>query len=132
MENEQYITFKIEGKIYGIKISEIIDIYERIKGIRIPNAEDFIESVINLRGDVVVLISLKKKLKIMKKVEENYIIICENNKEKYGLLIDEIEGIINVSKVKDQESEGEYIKGFVEKDGKEIIILNLKNIINKN
>uniref|UniRef100_A0A7C3N6T7 Chemotaxis protein CheW n=1 Tax=candidate division WOR-3 bacterium TaxID=2052148 RepID=A0A7C3N6T7_UNCW3 len=132
MANEQYITFKIEGKIYGINISDIIDIYEKMNGIRIPNAQDYIESVINLRGDVVVLISLKKKLKINKKVEENYIIICEKDKEKYGLLVDNIEGIINVTKVKEEESEGEYIKGFVEKDGKEIIILNLKNIINKN
>ncbi|HAF07601.1 MAG: chemotaxis protein CheW [bacterium] len=132
MANEQYITFKIEGKIYGINITEIIDIYEKMEGIRIPNAENYIESVINLRGDVVVLISLKKKLKIIKKVEENYIVICEKDKEKYGLLVDNIEGIINVSKVKEEESEDEYIKGFVEKDGKEIIILNLKNIINKN
>jgi len=87
MANEQYITFKIEGKIYGINISDIIDIYEKMNGIRIPNAQDYIESVINLRGDVVVLISLKKKLKINKKVEENYIIICERIKKNMDFLL---------------------------------------------
>ncbi|GEM_PF-2563993 len=131
-ENKQFITFKIEEKFYGIHISDIIDIYEKLPAVRIPNAENFLYGVINLRGEVVVLVSLKEKLRINKKVEENYIIICENNKEKYGFLVDSIEGIINVESVNMEEIEEGYIKGFIQKDGREIIIIDVKNILNKN
>lgn len=133
MNNEQIIVFFLENKRYGIEIKYVIDIYEKMKSVRIPNAEDYIDGIINLRGDVITLINLKKRIQIDRQKEETNVIICEFNKEKFGLNVDEIDGIIRVSKEdKKTETEGGYIKGFIEKKDKEIIILDLKKIITKN
>ena len=130
--NKQIIVFYLENKRYGVEIENVIDIYEKMESVRVPNAEEYIEGIINLRGSVITLINVKNRIKIDKTKEEENVIICEYEKEKCGLLVDEIDGILKLDiGDKTTETDSGFIKGFLEKENKEIIILDLKQIITK-
>jgi len=129
----QIVVFFLEGKRYGIEIGYVNDIYERMESIRVPNGEDYIEGIINLRGEVVTIINLKNRIKIDRKKEETSVIICSINRERFGLNVDDIDGIIRTEKNDEQtRTESGFIKGFIEKKDKQIIILDLNKIITKN
>ncbi len=131
MKKNQIIVFSLEAKMYGIEIINVIDVYEYMQSVYVPNGEEYIEGIINLRGDVVTIINLKNRLHIDKKRDEENVIICEYNKEKFGLSVDDVDGIENIDKTIEAETESGFVKGFVEKNNKEIMILDLKKIITK-
>mgnify|MGYP001492372061 CR=1 FL=1 len=133
MATRQIIVFFLENKRYGVEIENVNDIYEKMDSVRVPNTDEFIDGIINLRGDVVTLINLKRRLRIdITKKEEN-IIICEMNKDKFGLTVDGIDGIIRLEKSDNEtQTDSGFIKGFIEKNGKQIIIIDLKKILTKN
>jgi len=133
MAIRQIVVFFLEGKRYGLEIENINDIYEKMDAVRVPNSDEFIDGIINLRGDVVTLINLKKRLKIDRSRNEENIIICEMNKDKFGLTVDGIDGIIRLEKNESEtQTDSGFIKGFIEKNGKQIIIVDLKKILTKN
>ena len=133
MATRQIIVFFLENKRYGVEIENVNDIYEKMESVRVPNTDEFIDGIINLRGDVVTLINLKKRLKIDRANEEENIIICEMNKDKFGLTVDGIDGIIRLEKNENETpTDSGFIKGFIEKNGKQIIIIDLKKILTKN
>ena len=60
INTHQYVLFKLDNEYYGLNIHEVRTI-ERVSDItRVPNAQDYVEGVINLRGDVVPVINLRK------------------------------------------------------------------------
>lgn len=133
MAIRQIVVFFLEGKRYGLEIENINDIYEKMDAVRVPNSDEFIDGIINLRGDVVTLINLKKRLKIDRSRKEENIIICEMSKDKFGLTVDGIDGIIRLEKNESEtQTDSGFIKGFIEKNGKQIIIVDLKKILTKN
>ncbi len=131
MDLNQIIVFDLENKLYSIEISYVMDVYEHMESVRVPNSEDYIEGIINLRGNVITLINLKKRLKIDRNKKEKNVIICEFNREKFGLTVDEIIGIENIDKTVDTDYDSGFVKGFIERDNREIMIIDLGRIITK-
>lgn len=131
MDKNQIIVFGLESKLYGIEISSVVDVYEYMESVRVPNGEHYIEGIINLRGDVVTIINLKERIKIDRNRNEENVIICEFNKEKFGLTVDTVDGILDIDKPVSSDTEGGFVKGFIEKNNKEIMILDLRKIITK-
>ena len=58
----KYVIFKLNEEYYGIPISNVLSIEKVGETTRIPNAPNYINGVINLRGEVIPIISLKSKL----------------------------------------------------------------------
>lgn len=131
MKRNQIIVFGLENKMYGIEIGSVVDVYEYMDSVRVPNGEEYIEGIINLRGDVVTIINLKERIKIDRHRKEENVIICEYNKEKFGLTVDNVDGIMDIDKPVNSDTEGGFVKGFIEKNNKEIMILDLRKIITK-
>ena len=66
MDNK-YVTFKIDKEYYGINIESVTAIEKMENITRIPNSPKYIKGVINLRGNVITLISLRNKMNIQDK-----------------------------------------------------------------
>src|SRR6056297_2349604 len=62
VEKKQYLTFKVGKEIYGLRLNQAKEIIKPPKITTVPNTEDYILGVINLRGQVVPVINLKNKL----------------------------------------------------------------------
>ncbi len=58
----QLVTFKLGNEEFGVDILKVQEINRMMDITRIPNAPEFIEGVINLRGKIIPIVDLRKKL----------------------------------------------------------------------
>ena len=62
METKQYIVVQIGNEKYGIDIRYIDNIVRMQKITRVPKAQTYIKGVINLRGEIVPVMSIRRKM----------------------------------------------------------------------
>lgn len=89
----QIIIFKLRDKYYAIGTDKVEEITKTTNSTNVPNAPQWVEGLINLRGNVISLIDLGFLLKVEEPLCYNNIIICHYDEEKVGLLVEEIIGV---------------------------------------
>lgn len=137
----QYIVVKIGREQYGITINYIQNIVRMERITRVPKAPYYIKGVINLRGEIIPVMSIRLRFGLE---EEEYtnntrIIIVKISGQSIGLIVDEVKEVIEIPEsdiqtvTKDANDEkANYVKG-VGKIGKDLVtILNLEGFISVN
>lgn len=133
----QVVAFKLRKEEYGFNILNV----QEIKGLtditRVPFASDFIKGVINLRGSVLPVIYLKKRLGLQDTpyTDSTRIVIVKIDDIAVGMLVDAVSEVITLdaahidtSKTVDNET-ARFIMGIGKSDDRLIIMLNLTEII---
>ncbi|MDF2545862.1 chemotaxis protein CheW [Anaerosolibacter sp.] len=134
----QYVLFKLDNEFYGIDILQVETI-ERVMDItRVPHALHYVQGVINLRGEVVPVVNLRKRFSlpempfddesriIIVSVEEIVVgIIVDSSSEVLQLNSDEIEDAANIT----NNTGNEFIKGIGKHEDRIIILLDLKKVL---
>jgi len=133
------VTFAL-GEEYGVPISQVQEIV-RVGGITmVPNAPGYMEGVINLRGRVLPVLNLRKRLKLSaaKMSKSSRIVVTEIGNKVIGLLVD---AVTHVIKVPEQfvesapeevlEVETDYITGVGKLKDRLIILLDLEKLLRK-
>jgi purine-binding chemotaxis protein CheW len=94
----QILTFLSEEKLYAFKITDVTDIIEIPEMTVIPRTPDYIPGVINLRGKVVPIIDLRKKLGSpdWEYDSKSCIILVEKGVYQAGILVDRVNDVENV------------------------------------
>lgn len=128
----QVIVFSLNDKLFAIPTNKIIEITKSMDSIKVPNAPEFIEGLINLRGNVVTLLNLGKILSIDDNICYNNIIILNYEEDMLGLLVDEVEQVMEIDEQDIQvlkKEENQNIVGIVEINGKIVDILDIEKLI---
>ena len=133
----QVVAFKLRKEEYGFNILNV----QEIKGLtditRVPFASDFIKGVINLRGSVLPVIDLKKRLGLQETeyTENTRIVIVKVDEVSVGMIVDAVTEVITLdgahvdtSKAVDNES-SRFITGIGKLDDRLIIMLDLGTIV---
>lgn len=132
MPEKQYVVFVVDGGYYGLDILSIQEITRYEEPTRIPNMPSYMQGIINLRGNIIPVISLRKKFNQddSEITNESRIIVVNLLDKKAGFLVDAISG---VTKISDSEievlqditsgCERKYITGLAKKGGEIIILL---------
>ncbi len=139
--NEMYIVvFKIGNKTYGIDISHAREIIPLKEVYKVPNVENFILGVANLRGEIVPVISMKVLLGLEKeKDRELSFIVSEVGGDVVGIAVDKVLRVMRVSGeqfkpavvIEDWFDGGQFIKGVVEVGENDLIVVfDVVSIIN--
>ena len=143
MANEdQVVAFKLRNEEYGFSILNV----QEIKGLtditRVPFAPEFIKGVINLRGSVLPVIDLKKRLGLEDTpyTANTRIVIVQYDEVAVGMLVDAVTEVrtsnaddIDTSRtVTGNDSNSKFISGIGKVDDRLIIQLNLSEIIGLN
>ena len=137
---KQYVIFKLNQEEYGVAISHVQEITE-IKSITsVPNTPSFVEGIINLRGKIVPIVSIKKRfdLPLEGEVSEQRIIIINLNEKQAGFIVDDASQVLTMD---ESQIEGppeliagvdrDYIIGIGKVDEKIIVLLDLEKILNE-
>src|SRR5574340_218095 len=94
---EKFTIFKIGKEDFGVNISRVVEILKSQKIYSLPELPDFISGVINVRGEVIPLLDLKKRFGVHTGTGKCRIIVDRYEDEKIGLLVDEIDKIVPFS-----------------------------------
>ena len=138
-ETKQYIVVRIGGEKFGIDIGYVDNIVRLQKITRVPKAQVYFKGIINLRGEIVPVMSARIKMGLEDDVFTNatrIIILKMEEKGELGLMVDEVcevvtlvsDEIVNAS----SDRKDIFING-IGKNGDELISLfELSTIIEEN
>jgi len=141
-ESQQYLTFLLGEKVYGLEIINIKEIIEYGDVTEVPMTPDFISGVINLRGTVVPVIDLSQRFSGVptKLAKRTSIIILELKNEdmkiEIGVTVDMVNEVLDI-KTTDIEPapslgsliQTNFIKGMAKVEGTLLILLDVKNVL---
>ncbi len=94
----QAITFQLDREMYGIDVHQIKEIIKIKEYVKVPNAPDYIEGVINLRGQITPIVDLRKIFGMEHKEfdDNSRIIMVEFESDVVGLIVDCVVGVVTV------------------------------------
>ena len=126
-ETKQYIVVQIGNEKYGIDIKYIDNIVRMQKITRVPKVQSYFKGIINLRGEIVPVMSIRKKMGLPVDVitdASRIIIIKLEEKGSIGVIVDEVREVItlNMAEVEKQSAKDSFING-IGKNGDELISL---------
>ena len=126
-ESIQYIVVQIGNEKYGIDIKYIDNIVRMQKITRVPKVQSYFKGIINLRGEIVPVMSIRKKMGLPEDVitdASRIIIIKLEDKGSIGVIVDEVREVItlNMAEVEKQSAKDSFING-IGKNGDELISL---------
>ncbi len=137
---KQFVGFKVENNFYCIDIDYVKEVVKVNQITWMPHAPGFVRGIINLRGIIVPVISLKLKFGLIEKEEkldEYKVIIVNINNLLVGLIVDEFVYVFSSGDDKIQGLDGtgdikiarNLINGIVKMENNIFLILNVKNIL---
>ena len=135
----QLVSFKIGDEEFGIDILKVQEINRMFQITKVPNAPDFVDGVVNLRGRIIPVVDLRARLNMMRKEhdQKSRIIVVDLNKVTIGFIVDEVSEVLRISKdITEQPPsmvagiETEYITAIAKMEDRLLILLDLEKIFN--
>lgn len=134
----QYIVIRLGDEQYGIDISYVNNIVRMQRITRVPKVAAYLKGVINLRGEVLPVVSLRLKMGLEEDVYDKatrIIILKTENEGQIGILVDEVKEVVTLSEksiekvAHDSKSEkANFLSGVGKNNGELISILDLNMI----
>jgi len=138
-EISRYLEFSLGDERYSVPLLSIKEVIPLPETTTLPNSPDYFIGIMNLRGQIISIVDLRKKLKITKSSQrlEEAVVIVDFEGLSIGLIVDSIERVIafsdeNLSEVPQIKSQinVKYIKGIFKDKDSLTIILDLYNVLN--
>ena len=136
----QLASFTIDAERYAADIMRIREIILYRKAMPFPKAPDFVEGIINLRGKVVPVIDIRKRLGLTPKEADSNtrIIIVKFTDMNIGMIVDSVDKVLRVGNRGIQPSpklvrniDAEYLAGIVMDGDKMVIVLDLQRVLSE-
>ena len=134
----QYVLFNLEDEIYGLDILQVETIEKVMDITRVPHAYDYVEGVINLRGEVVPVINLRKRFDLPEKDrnDDTRIIIISFEEMIVGLMVDSSSEVIQLTADEIDELpkvsnslDTNFVNCIGKKDNRIIMLLDLMKVL---
>jgi len=132
-EEKQYVIFNVGGEDYGVQIEEIREINRLTSVAKVPRAPEYLEGLMNLRGEIVPVVDLRKKfglLTVEKNKQMERVVVTESDGKKIAFIVDSVVGVrrIPVSAISDlpdtlTESESARFISKIARIGEQVVLL---------
>lgn len=140
IENQiiQLVSFKLGKEEFGVDILKVQEINRMLKITEMPNAPEFVEGIVNLRGRIIPVIDLKKRLRMETKERDNStrIIVVELSGKTVGFIVDEVSEVLRIEPhITEPPPEmvagisSDYITAVAKLDDRLLILLDLNKVL---
>ncbi len=129
------LVFSVGEKDYGADITQVREVIRKRKVTPVPEAASFVEGVISLRGRVIPLINLRKKLGMKsQEVPSNRIVVTTIQNHWTGILVDQVRDVVTVkpediTKPDDLLQSAAYLMGMTKWQGKLVLLVDLTGFL---
>ena len=137
VESKQYIDVMINNEQYGIDINFIDNIVRMQRITRVPKAQDYFPGVINLRGEIIPVMSLRRRFGFEDDVftpKTRILILKPEPQASIGFIVDEVKEVINIKeeeidRVVTSEDKNPFIAGVGKHTKGLVSILNISAVL---
>ena len=97
-QKRQFCTFYLDGLFFGVDVLQVQEIIRHQEMTRVPLAPIEVEGLINLRGDIVTAIDLRRRLRLPDRASdaEPTNVVVRDKESAVALLVDEIGDVLEV------------------------------------
>lgn len=138
---QQLVTFELFGEVFALPILDVREIIRLTNITPVPQAPSFVEGVINLRGQIIPIVDLRKRFGISSQdsTENTRIIVVElGNGMVIGLIVDAVREVerIPLDSITPPPTlvagsiGSEYIKGISNYEDKMIVHIDMRKVFN--
>ena len=139
----QYIVIKLGDEQYGIDIKYIDNIVRMQQITRVPKVDDYLKGVINIRGEIVPVMSVRMKMGLSEDEitgKSRIIILKTSEGDLVGIIVDQVNQVLtldsnNVEKVRYDDKKGKadasFVNGVGHYDGGLVSILDLDAVVSE-
>jgi purine-binding chemotaxis protein CheW len=134
------VGFRIGRETFGVPIELVHEIVRVPDITSVPDAPEYIEGVINLRGKIISVVDLRKRFgeREITWTKKNRILVVEMERKMVGLIVDSASEVLKVprSDVDDppnvfEEGELNYVTGVGKLNGRLIILIELEKVLQR-
>ena len=138
MNGEEYVTFIIGEQEYCIDIMSLREIRGWTPATSLPDSPEYVRGVINLRGSVLPIVDLAKRLDLeaSEPSERSVVMITQIESQVIGLLADAVSDILTIDPKSIQtppdisaDPSRSFITGLVALEERMVSIVSLDNIL---
>jgi purine-binding chemotaxis protein CheW len=132
------VGFRVGRETYGVPIATLHEIVRVPEITAVPDAPDYMEGVINLRGKIVSVIDLRKRFgeKSIAPRRENRILVVEHNGRLAGLIVDSATEVLKLpssdveaSPAGFEEGNLNCVSGLAKYGGRLIVLLEMTKLL---
>ncbi len=135
---EEFLCFTLADEEYGVNLMEIKEIIKPRELTEVPRTPDFVDGVLSLRGVIVPVLDMRRRLAMLPGQERGLerIVIVRHDECLTGLRVDRITGVLRITDDNRESTPGvlegtarEFVSGIGRCSGRMIIILDVGRII---
>jgi purine-binding chemotaxis protein CheW len=142
---KRYVTFSLAGGRYCIPVDQVLQILRLEDLIEIPKPPPFVEGVINLRGDIIPVVSLRARMEVIggdrgsrgvPEQRKRRVVIIRVDGKPYGLDVDEVREIVEIDEdgiTTDAATmfgvRADFLLGIARRDEGVYLVLDLRRVL---
>ncbi len=137
-QKDKYLSFRLASEDYGIEIRHIIEIIVMQEITKVPDMPDFIIGVINLRGNVISVMDIRRRFSLEARDydDRTCIIVVKINEISIGLIVDTVNEVVDIPESQIDPPPrthsglgSTFIQGMGKLDGNVKILLDIEKIL---
>ncbi|WP_408955140.1 chemotaxis protein CheW [Natroniella sp. ANB-PHB2] len=134
---KQMVIFELNQEEFGIDINNVKEIIRPEEIRPVPQSSEFIAGIINLRGEIITIVDLRKKFGLESEVDsDTRIIVVELAKAKVGFIVDTASEVLRVEgdeiappPKRIEGIQADLLQGVVKRDQRLIILLDFLGLL---
>jgi purine-binding chemotaxis protein CheW len=132
------VSFLVGDREFAVNISRIIEIIYYKPAMPLPESPEFVEGVVDLRGTVIPVLNLKKRLHLPSKntTRPNHILIVRLKDKMIGIVVDEVKQVVQIDEEQIQSSQNilertssKYLQGVCKLNDRLVFLLSLDTLL---
>lgn len=137
-EDRHLVTYRVGKELFGVPISAVQEIVRVPAITSIPQAPDFVEGVINLRGKVITVVDMRRRLgrDASARDKRDRILVVEVGGRLIGVIVDEVAEVLRLSgdRVEPAPSmvagvDNQYVVGVGKLDEDLLILIDIERVL---
>ena len=141
-EEIQLVSFKLGKETFAVYVNQVREIGRVEEITHVPNMPEFIEGVMDLRGQITTVIDLRRRFGITEgqgRTERSRIIVAEIHENQMGIIVDSVQDVIRISpqvispppEVVSRTIDSRFLTGVCRLEHELIMLLDLNNLFSE-
>lgn len=133
----QLVSFRVGEEEFGLDILRVQEIIRIQPLTRVPNLPDYIDGVFNLRGKVIPVVGLRRRLGLQKQTadKQTRIVVVDVHNLTLGFIVDSVSEVLRIHSDTVEptprlgKTERDYISGVGKIDSRLLLLLDLEQLM---